>query len=111
MIQYKGYTGVFEYDDDYEFFAGHVIDTRDGINFEGKSVEELKESMRCAVDDYLEFCEEKGRGPSKPYSGRILVRIDPVLHHQLATKAAAQRLSMNAYMVERLNEIIGGVAE
>jgi predicted HicB family RNase H-like nuclease len=36
MIEYKGYTGVFEYDEDYEFFSGHVIDTRDGINFEGQ---------------------------------------------------------------------------
>ncbi len=25
MIEYKGYTGVFEYDEDYEFFAGHVM--------------------------------------------------------------------------------------
>ncbi len=34
-----------------QFFAGHVIDTRDGINFEGRSVLESKESMRRAVDD------------------------------------------------------------
>ena len=71
MIEYRGYTGVFEYDDEYEFFSGHVVDTRDGINFEGSSVAELKESMRCAIDDYLEFCEDTGRAPSKPYSGRI----------------------------------------
>ena len=106
MIRYKGYTGIFEYDDEFEFFAGHVVDTRDGINFEGKSVSELKESMRRAVDDYLVFCEETGREPSKPYSGRILVRIDPELHRKLATKASGQRMSMNAYIAERLNEIV-----
>ncbi|MYA34339.1 MAG: hypothetical protein F4164_05750 [Gemmatimonadales bacterium] len=61
MIEYRGYTGIFEYDEEYEFFSGHIIDTRDGINFEGRTVAELKESMRHAVDDYLEFCEEKGR--------------------------------------------------
>ena len=42
MIEYKRYTGIFEYDDEYEFIAGHVVDTRDGINFEGWSVAELK---------------------------------------------------------------------
>ncbi|WP_419950475.1 type II toxin-antitoxin system HicB family antitoxin [Candidatus Palauibacter sp.] len=105
MIEYKGYTGVFEYDEEYEFFSGHVIDTRDGINFEGRSVMELKESMRRAVDDYLEFCEEKGRAPSKPYSGRVLLRIDPELHRRLAAKASSQRMSMNAYVAERLGEI------
>ena len=74
MIEYRGYTGVFEYDEEYEFFSGHVVDTRDGINFEGSSVDELKESMRRAVDDYREFCEETGRAPSKPFSGRMRSR-------------------------------------
>ena len=64
MIEYKGYTGVFEYDEEYGFFAGHVVDTRDGLNFEGRSVAELKDSMRSAIDDYLEFCEATGREPS-----------------------------------------------
>ncbi len=105
MIEYKGYTGVFEYDDEYEFFTGHVVDTRDGINFEGRSVEELKESMRHAVDDYLEFCEDTGRAPSKPYSGRILVRVDADLHRMLATKASGQRMSMNAYIAKQLRDI------
>ena len=66
MIQYKGYTGVFEYDEEYGFFAGHVVDVRDGIYFEGRSVDELKESLRCAVDTYLAHCAEKGREPCRP---------------------------------------------
>ena len=63
MIQYKGYTGVFEYDEEHEFFAGRVVDSRDGINFEGRSVAELRESMRSAIDDYLASCNETGREP------------------------------------------------
>ena len=106
MIEYRGYTGVFEYDHEYEFFSGHVVGTQDGINFEGGSVAELKESMRRAVDDYLEFCEETGREPSKPYSGRVLLRMDPELHRRLAAKASSRRLSMNAYIAERLAEIV-----
>lgn len=66
MIRYKGYTGVFEYDEEYGFFAGHVVGTRDGIYFEGQSVGELEDSMRCAVDAYLDACAEKGRPPSQP---------------------------------------------
>ncbi|WP_420442041.1 type II toxin-antitoxin system HicB family antitoxin [Candidatus Palauibacter sp.] len=89
MIEYKGYTGVFEYDEDYEFFSGRVIDTRDGINFEGRSVSELKVSMRRAVDDYLEFCEEKGREPSKPYSGRVVAAFAVYASSQRARAGAA----------------------
>ena len=106
MIEYRGYTGVFEYDEEYEFFSGHVVDTRDGINFEGKSVAELKDSMRRAVDDYLQYCEETGREPSKPYSGRILVRVEPEVHRRLARIANVRRMSMNAYIATRLREIV-----
>ncbi len=61
MIEYKGYTGVFEYDEEYRFFAGHVVNARDGINFEGRSLAELEKSMRTAIDDYLEYCAETAR--------------------------------------------------
>ena len=106
MIEYRGYTGVFEYDEEYEFFSGHVVDTRDGINFEGRSVAELKDSMRRAVDDYLQYCEETGREPSKPYSGRILVRVEPEVHRRLARIANVRRMSMNAYIATRLRELV-----
>ncbi len=32
----KGYTGVFEFDPELRLFAGHVVDLRDEINFEGE---------------------------------------------------------------------------
>lgn len=70
MIRYKGYNGVFEYDEEYGFFAGHVVDVRDGIYFEGRSVDELKESMSCAVDTYLAHCAKKGREPCRPRADR-----------------------------------------
>ena len=72
MIQYRGYTGVFEFDEEYGFFAGHVVGTRDGIYFEGRSIVEMEGSMRCAVDAYLEACAEKGREPSRPHTGGTL---------------------------------------
>ena len=60
MIEYKGYTGTFEYDNEIETFAGHVVDLRDEIYFEGHSVEELKRSMERAVDQYIMVCEKRG---------------------------------------------------
>jgi predicted HicB family RNase H-like nuclease len=57
LIDYKGYTGMFEFDPGLRLFAGHVIDLRDEIYFEGESVEELERSMKRAVDHYLEVCE------------------------------------------------------
>lgn len=75
MIEYKGYTGVFEYDPDLDACQGYVIGTRDQIVFEGRSPDELRASMKEAVDGYLDWCSEEGREPDRPYSGKFNVRI------------------------------------
>ncbi len=38
MIQYKGYFARVEFDDEANIFHGEVINTRDVITFQGKSV-------------------------------------------------------------------------
>lgn len=40
MLSYKGYTGHVEYDDEAGIFHGEVLDLRDVITFQGRSVEE-----------------------------------------------------------------------
>ena len=60
MLQHKGYTGRAEFDDEARLFHGEVIDLRDVVTFQGTSVEELEEAFRDSVDDYLEFCKERG---------------------------------------------------
>jgi predicted HicB family RNase H-like nuclease len=60
MLTYKGYTGHVEYDDTEGSFHGEALDLRDVITFQGKSVEEIERAFRESVDDYLEFCEQKG---------------------------------------------------
>ena len=37
MISYKGYTGVFEYDETIDALAGYVVDIAGEIYFEGRS--------------------------------------------------------------------------
>jgi len=56
-LQYRGYTGHTEFDDEARLFHGEVIDLRDVVTFQGTGVEELEEAFRDSVDDYLEFCE------------------------------------------------------
>ena len=65
-LEYKGYTGVYEYQPNTESFAGHVEGIRDVITFYGGSVDELRHEMATSVDIYLEWCEEKGLEPESP---------------------------------------------
>jgi predicted HicB family RNase H-like nuclease len=98
MINYKGYTGVFEFDAELRLFAGHVIDLRDEIYFEGESVEELERSMKRAVEHYLDVCEARGEAPERPFSGRLNMRLGPQLHRAAAAAAAAEGESLNDWL-------------
>jgi predicted HicB family RNase H-like nuclease len=103
MLRYKGFSGHVEYDESASVFHGEVLDTRDVITFEGSSVEELETAFRESVDDYLEFCRERGETPDKPFSGRLMLRLPPDLHRELFLEAKRQGKSLNRVIAERLS--------
>lgn len=102
MMTYKGYPALVEYDDEAELFHGEVIGIRDLVTFQGRTVDQLKAAFHDSVDDYLEFCAERGEEPNKPLSGRFLVRIDPGLHRRTYLAAKAQKKSINAWVAEAI---------
>ena len=79
MLEYKSYKGHVEFDPDAGLFHGEILDTRDVITFQGTSVQELELAFRDSIDDYLEFCAERGTLFTKlagfgkaPFKGRDL---------------------------------------
>ncbi|MGB5421904.1 MAG: type II toxin-antitoxin system HicB family antitoxin [Desulfobacterales bacterium] len=56
------------------------------------------------VDDYLEFCAERGEDPEKPFSGRFVVRIEPELHKTIAVEARKRGKSINSLVSEALSK-------
>lgn len=102
MLSYKGYTGHVEYDDEAGIFHGEVLDVRDVITFQGKSVEEIEQAFRESIDDYLDFCEQRGEEPDKPFSGRLMLRLPPHLHRKVYLNAVREGKSLNQWIAERL---------
>jgi predicted HicB family RNase H-like nuclease len=102
MMTYKGYTGHVEYDDAAGIFHGEVLDLKDVITFQGKSVEEIEQAFRDSIDDYLEFCEKKGEKPDKPFSGRLMLRMSPTLHRKVSVSALREGKSLNQWISEKL---------
>ena len=102
MREYKGYIGKFEFDDEAEIFHGEIINIRDVITFQGKSVAELTKAFRDSIDDYLAFCAQRGEAPDKPFSGRFATRIPPELHRQINAAAVLAGKSLNAFVTEQL---------
>lgn len=73
----KGYIGTVEFDPDDKILFGKVLGVNDLISYEGGSVAELESDFKAAINDYLDMCKKKGRGPEKTFSGRFNVRISP----------------------------------
>jgi predicted HicB family RNase H-like nuclease len=106
MLEHKGYTAHVELDTEAAIFHGEVLDTRDVITFQGKSVDEVQEAFRESVDDYLEFCAQHGEEPDKPFSGRLMVRLSPHLHRKLYVQAKEEGKSLNQLISERLERAV-----
>jgi predicted HicB family RNase H-like nuclease len=103
-LEYKGYIGVIEYDDDAGIFHGEVINLRDVITFQGECVAELREALKDSVEDYLDFCAERGEEPEKPFSGNLPLRINPELHRKIYIKAKSEGVSLNRWISETLEK-------
>jgi len=98
VFEYKGYAAAVEFDDEARVFHGEVAGTRDVVTFEGTSVEELERAFRDSVDDYLEFCRQRGEEPDKPFTGNVPLRIGPELHRRVYLAAASSGMSVNAWL-------------
>ena len=104
MLQYKGYAGHVEFDDETGIFHGEVVDLRDVITFQGKSVEEIERAFRESIDDYLEFCKERREEPDNPFSGRLMVRLPPEVHRKAYVSARREGKSLNQWIAEKLEK-------
>ena len=105
MLDHKGYSGRVEYDDEAGVFHGEVLGLRDVVTFQGRSVEEIEESFRESVEDYLEFCAERGEEPDKPFSGKLALRLNPELHRNVYTRAGKEGKSINQWIAEQLDRV------
>ena len=104
MIEYKGYIGKVEFDDEAGIFHGEVINLRDVITFQGDSVAELRQAFQDSVDDYLAFCAERNEEPERPFSGTFTVRIPPELHRDISVQAKIANQSLNSWVTALLEQ-------
>ena len=74
VLAYKGYFAPVEFDAEQHVLTGMVAGIRDAIVFEGSTAEEVEQCFHDAVDDYLEFCAEKGKEPERAFKGSFNVR-------------------------------------
>jgi len=106
MMEYKGYIGKVEIDEEAGLLHGEVINIRDVITFQGRTVEELQQALRESVEDYLEFCAQRGEDPEKPFSGKFVVRLPADLHRKAFIKAKLADKSLNNWVKDVLETAV-----
>ena len=102
MMEYKSYMAKVEFDEKANIFHGEVINTRDVITFQGTEVSELRKAFEDSIEDYLEFCEQRGESPDRPFSGNFMVRIPPELHREITVLSRKAKTSLNAFVQSTL---------
>jgi len=106
VMSYKDLSARIEYSDEDGCFIGHLAGICDVVGFHGESVAELKFAFEEAVDDYLATCEKLKRSPQRPYSGKVMLLIDPGVHAKAAMLAEAEGKSLNTWAQEALQRAI-----
>lgn len=104
MLKYKGYVGHVEFDSDADIFHGEILGIRDVITFQGKTVDEIKQAMKDSIEDYFDMCRKYEKEPEKPFSGKLIVRLDSELHRKVACAALREGKSINKWIAETLEE-------
>jgi len=102
-MKYKSYVGTVEYSEEDNCLFGRLTGINDIISYEGDSVASLRVAFEEAVDDYLETCVKLGKTPQRPYSGKVMLRIPPELHAEIAMRAEASGKSLNQWAAETLS--------
>ena len=105
-MEYNGYFGSVHYNDDDKVFYGKLEFIRALVSYEGTDVVSLRAAFEEAVDDYLEFCKERGKQPEKPFKGSFNLRLDPELRKLLVSNAMNEGKTLNTFVKDVLQKAV-----
>jgi len=105
-MEYRGYIGKAEFDEDAGVFCGNVINSAAIIHFRGESVDKMTTSFKEGVDEYLATCKEENIKPEKTFSGEFRLRLGSELHKQIYLQAKKNGDSLNSFVTHAVEEAL-----
>ncbi len=106
LMEYKGYLGSVNYNDEDKIFYGRVEYIRSLISYEGYDVESLQNSFHEAVEDYLELAHTQNIEPEQPFKGSFNIRTGSDLHRRVAIVAKQKGINLNRLVNEALEQYL-----
>jgi predicted HicB family RNase H-like nuclease len=107
VLNYKGFAAAVEFDPEDAILVGKLVGINDVVSFHAGDGQALIEAFHEAVDDYIETCARIGKKRDKPYSGKLMLRVDPSVHAQAARAAELEGKSLNAWSEVALRDAAG----
>src|SRR5690606_30977491 len=104
MLEYNGYTGRVVFDDEADLFHGELVGLRDVVTCQGRSTDELRQAFQESVEDYLEFCDERGEAPNAPPTVHVVLPLPDTLADRIHDRASAAHMTDEAWVLRVLEE-------
>ena len=105
MIEYKGYIGQVNFDNDASILHGEVLNIQDVITFQGKTVDEIRQAFQESIDDYLDFCAERGEQPNTPFSGIINLPLSQDLYRKVSQVATEAGKGIQSWIIDTIDNV------
>lgn len=102
VMHNNGYSAAIRFSEEDGVFVGRILGINDIVSFHGRSVDEIKKQFAVALASYLSDCEEMGKEPERPYSGKLNLRLTPEFHKAIAFEAESSGMSINDVVVAAL---------
>jgi len=106
MMNYKGYYGSVQYNDEDRLFHGKLEFIRSLVSYEGTDTEGLRKAFEDAVEDYLDLCEEEGIEAEQPFAGSFNVRAGSDLHRRAVLFAREKGINPDRVVTEALEKYL-----
>lgn len=107
ILTYKSYSARIEFDANDGIFVGRIAGIRDVVGFHADTVDDLVAAFHEAVEDYVATCAATGKSPERPYSGKLMLRVDPQVHAASVRAAELAGVSLNQWSEQALARAAG----
>lgn len=107
VLTCRGYSARIVFDAGDCAFVGRITGIQDVVSFHAVTVDDLVAAFEEAVDDYVATCAATGKSPERPYSGKMMLRVDPEIHAASVRAAELAGVSLNQWSEKALAKAAG----
>lgn len=101
-MAFKGYDARLEYDEIKDSYRGVILGLNGSTDFYGRTNKELRRAFKQSLEEFMDFCRERGIQPHAHCSGKLNLRIPFWVHERLVMHAREERVPIEALIFKYL---------